>query len=42
VVGQPVELWGPNLAVEEVAAAAGTVPYELVCGVSQRVPIELD
>jgi alanine racemase len=40
-LGERVELWGPNLAVEELALAAGTIPYELVCGVSQRVPIEL-
>lgn len=40
-VGDRAELWGPGLPVEEVAAAAGTVPYELLCGVSQRVPIEL-
>jgi alanine racemase len=40
-VGDPAELWGRQLPVEEVAAAAGTVPYELLCGVSQRVPIEL-
>jgi alanine racemase len=39
--GDHAELWGAQLPVEEVAAAAGTVPYELVCGVSQRVPIEL-
>ena len=40
-VGEPVELWGRNLPVEELAAAAGTIPYELLCGVSQRVPVEL-
>jgi alanine racemase len=40
-LGDPVELWGERLPVEEVAAAAGTVAYELVCAVSQRVPIEL-
>jgi len=40
-VGDPAELWGRQLPVEEVAAAAGTIPYELLCGVSQRVPIEL-
>lgn len=40
-VGDRVELWGTRLAVEEIAAAAGTVAYELLCGVSQRVPIEL-
>jgi alanine racemase len=40
-VGERVELWGPHLPVEELALGAGTIPYELVCGVSQRVPIEL-
>jgi alanine racemase len=32
-------LWGPELPVEEIAAFAGTIPYELLCGVSQRVPL---
>jgi alanine racemase len=40
-VGEQVELWGQRLAVEELALGAGTIPYELMCGVSQRVPIEL-
>ncbi|HEX4023081.1 MAG TPA: alanine racemase [Steroidobacteraceae bacterium] len=40
-VGERVELWGAGLAVEEMAAAAGTIPYELLCAVSQRVPIEV-
>jgi alanine racemase len=40
-VGDRVELWGAALVVEELALAAGTIPYELVCGISQRVPIEL-
>ena len=40
-VGERAELWGARLPVEQVAAAAGTIPYELLCGVSQRVPIEL-
>jgi alanine racemase len=40
-IGDRAELWGTQLAVEELALAAGTIPYELVCGVSQRVPIEL-
>lgn len=35
--GDPVVLWGSGLAVEEIARAAGTVPYELLCGVTQRV-----
>jgi alanine racemase len=40
-VGEPVELWGKSLPVELVAQKAGTIPYELLCGVSQRVPVEL-
>ena len=35
-VGDRVEFWGPNLAVEAVADAAGTIPYELVSGVRAR------
>lgn len=37
-VGDEVELWGPNLSVEEVARSASTIPYELLCGVAPRVP----
>jgi len=40
-VGSPVVLWGKGLPVEEIARHAGTIPYELLCGVSQRVPLEL-
>ena len=40
-VGTPVVLWGAGLPVEEIARHAGTIPYELLCAVSQRVPIEL-
>ena len=40
-VGTPAILWGPGLPVEEVARHAGTIPYELLCSVSQRVPLEL-
>ena len=40
-VGTPVVLWGEGLAVEEVARRAGTIAYELLCGVSQRVPLEM-
>jgi alanine racemase len=36
-IGDEVVLWGRGLPVEEVAAQAGTIPYELLCGVSQRV-----
>lgn len=40
-VGTNVVLWGPGLPVEEIARHAGTIPYELLCSVSQRVPLEL-
>jgi alanine racemase len=40
-VGDPVALWGPGVPVEDVARAAGTIPYELVCGVSQRVHLDV-
>ncbi|MEM9057813.1 MAG: alanine racemase, partial [Pseudomonadota bacterium] len=36
--GDPVVLWGEGLPVEEVAAWAGTIPYELLCGIASRVP----
>jgi alanine racemase len=35
--GDPVTLWGDGLPVEEVARHASAIPYELTCGVSQRV-----
>lgn len=35
--GDPVMLWGEGLAVEEVAEWAETIPYTLVCGITQRV-----
>lgn len=39
-VGSPVELWGAQVPVDAVAKAAGTVGYELLCALAQRVPIE--
>jgi alanine racemase len=36
--GDPVVLWGKGLPVESVAVRAGTISYELLCGVSARVP----
>ena len=36
--GDLVELWGPDVDVNDVAARAGTIGYELVTGVSRRVP----
>jgi alanine racemase len=39
-VGDPVVLWGEKVPVEEVAAHAGAIPWDLLCGVSQRVKLE--
>ncbi|NOQ93296.1 MAG: alanine racemase [Methylophaga sp.] len=36
-IGGKVTLWGDDLAVERVAKQANTIPYELVCQVSDRV-----
>lgn len=38
-LGDSVELWGENLYVNEVAAAAGTIGYEILAGLTGRVPI---
>ena len=40
-LGDPVVLWGDGLPVEEIALWAETVPYPLVCGISQRVAVTL-
>lgn len=37
--GSPVILWGEALPIDEVANAAGTIGYELMCGVAPRVPV---
>ncbi len=38
-IGSPVVLWGEGLPIEEVARAAGTVSYELMCALTARVPV---
>lgn len=38
-VGSPAVLWGEGLSVDDVAAAASTVGYELLCAVAPRVPM---
>ena len=38
-VGSPVVLWGRGVPVEEVARAAGTISYELLCALAPRVPV---
>ena len=40
-VGARGVLWGAQLPVEEVARHAGTIAYELLCRVSQRVPRQM-
>jgi len=39
-VGSAVTLWGEGLSADEVAAASGTVSYELFCALAARVPVE--
>jgi alanine racemase len=41
-VGDPVVLWGGHLPIEEIATRAETIPYELMCGLSQRVEYRLE
>jgi alanine racemase len=38
-VGSRVVLWGEGMPIEEVARAAGTVSYELMCALTTRVPV---
>jgi alanine racemase len=35
--GTPVRLWGEHIPIDDVAKAAGTVGYELMCAVANRV-----
>lgn len=37
-VGSEVELFGEKASILDLAEAAGTIPYELLCAVSKRVP----
>ena len=36
--GDVVEFFGENISVVEVAELCGTISYEILCGISQRVP----
>jgi alanine racemase len=38
-VGSKVTLWGDALPIDEVASAAGTIGYELMCALAPRVKI---
>lgn len=37
-VGSEIEIFGPHNPIEKLSAIAGTIPYELTCAVSKRVP----
>ena len=37
-VGSEVEIFGENHPLEIMSDAANTIPYELTCAVSKRVP----
>ena len=39
-VGSRVTLWGRGLPIDEVALAAGTIGYELMCALAPRVRVE--
>lgn len=40
-LGDVVECWGNTIPVDEVAAAANTIAYELLCALAARVPIQV-
>ncbi|NTV11083.1 MAG: alanine racemase [Zoogloea sp.] len=40
-IGSKVTLWGRDLPADEVAAAAGTISYELFCALAARVPVSV-
>ena len=39
-VGSRVVMWGEGMPVELVANASGTISYELLCGLTKRVPVQ--
>lgn len=40
-INSNVELWGENLSIDKVAAAANTISHELMCALTERVPVIL-
>ena len=38
-IGSAVTLWGKGLPIDDVANAAGTIGYELMCALAPRVPV---
>lgn len=41
-LGDPVVLWGDGPSVEEVAAAARTIPWTLMTGINRRVTVRVE
>jgi alanine racemase len=41
-IGSPVELWGGQVPIDEVATHSGTVGYELMCALAARVPVVME
>ena len=40
-VGSPVQLWGKDIAIDDVARASETIGYELMCALALRVPVQV-
>lgn len=40
-IGAAVELWGNEVPVDDVAQMSGTIGYELICALAQRVPVAI-
>ena len=40
--GSAVTRWGQGLPIDEVAHAAGTIGYELMCALAPRVPVVVE
>ena len=40
-VGSPVQLWGKEIAIDDVARASETIGYELMCALALRVPVRV-
>ncbi|MCS2159437.1 catabolic alanine racemase DadX [Scandinavium sp. H11S7] len=38
-IGTPVELWGKEIKIDDVASRCDTVGYELMCALAMRVPV---
>jgi alanine racemase len=38
-VGSKVVLWGEGMPIDDVATAAGTIGYELMCALAPRVHV---